>query len=91
MDKKQYTSCMASGLKGKQMDKNERKTEFCILSKTCSGKASSREQARVLCAQPKAPKVHHQPRTKKMSYDPDDGPPQIPDGYEIAGGSAMEI
>jgi glutaredoxin len=61
MDRASYNQCVASALKGQKFTKEERKREFCIASKTCSGKASSREEANQMCelsaSQPKAPKT----------------------------------
>jgi hypothetical protein len=56
MDRVQYNSCVADGLRGKKMDSETRKMEFCIVSKLCSGKAANRDAAQVICSQPKAPK-----------------------------------
>jgi len=56
MNRKEYNDCVAAGLKGKKLGREERKQEFCIVAKTCSGKAKGREEARVLCSQPKEPK-----------------------------------
>lgn len=49
MDRIKYNECIASGLKGKQFSKEARRLEFCILAKTCSGKALNREQATLIC------------------------------------------
>ena len=54
--REEYNACIASGLKGKQFNKEQRKLEFCIVSKTCSGKATNREEAQYLCSLPKEPK-----------------------------------
>lgn len=56
MDRKTYNECIAKGLKGKQLNKEERKLEFCILSKLCSKKSKDRDEARELCLLPKEPK-----------------------------------
>jgi hypothetical protein len=56
MDRAEYNSCIANGLRGKKLGKEERKLEFCIISKTCSGKARSREEAARVCSLPKPPK-----------------------------------
>lgn len=56
MDRQKYNACISSGLKGKQLGKEERKLEFCIVSKLCSGKARNREEATLICSQPKEPK-----------------------------------
>lgn len=57
MGQEEYRSCIAKGLKGKQLNKEERKLEFCIVSKTCSGKAKDREEAKAICSLPKEPKL----------------------------------
>jgi len=62
MDRQKYNSCIASGMKGKQFSKEERQLEFCIVAKTCSGKAKTREEAKAICSQPKPPK---QPKAGK--------------------------
>lgn len=54
--RKEYAQCVGQGLKGKQFTKEERKLEFCTLSKLCSGKAKTREEAERICRLPKAPK-----------------------------------
>jgi hypothetical protein len=56
MDRKEYNSCIARGMKGQNFTKEERKLAFCILAKTCSGKAGSIEEAKTICLQPKPPK-----------------------------------
>lgn len=42
---------MSKGLKNKQFTKEERKAEFCILAKTCSGKTKDRTEAQRMCAE----------------------------------------
>ena len=49
MDKKKYNTCVGDALRGKSYTKEERKMEFCIASKLCSGKSSSREAAIKTC------------------------------------------
>lgn len=56
MDRKEYNTCIARGMKGQNFNKEERKLAFCILAKTCSGKAGSIEDAKKICLQPKPPK-----------------------------------
>ncbi len=56
MDRAKYTSCVGSGMKGKSLTREERQMEFCIVSKLCSGKAKGRDEAKVICSQPKPPK-----------------------------------
>lgn len=57
MGRKEYARCVGQGLKGKKLSKEERKLEFCALSKLCSGKAKTREEALTICSQPKLPKI----------------------------------
>jgi hypothetical protein len=65
MDRQTYNSCIAKGLKDKKLNKEERKLEFCILAKTCSGKAKDREEAKIICSQPKPPK-ERKPRKARI-------------------------
>lgn len=51
MGKEDYRNCVGAGLKGKTLGKEERKLEFCIISKLCSQKAKDREEAKKLCAE----------------------------------------
>jgi len=60
---------MAKGLKGKQLGKEERKLEFCILSKLCSQKSKDREEAREVCLLPKEAKPPKVKRARKSSID----------------------
>ncbi len=72
MDRVKYNSCISSHLKGKKFSREERKLEFCISSKLCSGKSSNRDEAIRICNQPqdpndlKSPKRH---RAKGMNID----------------------
>jgi len=93
MSKSSYKTCMVGKMRAipKGIPKEERKEKFCEGAKLCSGKASTIEEAKRQCALPKPPKAPKAARSKHVYYDPDDGPPQIPDGYEIAGGAGMEI
>jgi hypothetical protein len=56
MDRQAYNSCMAQGMAGKKLSKDERNLEFCVVAKMCSGKAGSRDEATTICSQPKPPK-----------------------------------
>lgn len=59
---------MASGLQGKDLAGPERKTEFCVLAKMCSGKAKTREEAMTICSQPRDPKPRrHRERGEKST------------------------
>lgn len=63
MDRATYNQCVAAALRGQHFSGPERKREFCIASKTCSGKAESRDQANQLCEQSAAqPKAHKKGR-----------------------------
>ena len=72
-DQTTYRKCMADGLTGLKLTKDERKTKFCTLAKTCSGKASSEEEAKKLCAEsaakPKEEKAVKTKRVKKVNYE----------------------
>jgi len=59
MPKTAYNQCVGDGLRGKQLSKEDRKRLFCVLSKTCSGKAQTQEEANEMCenAPPKEPKA----------------------------------
>jgi len=46
MDRQKYNSCMAPFMKGGGED---RKLRFCTGAKVCSGKASTKEEARQIC------------------------------------------
>lgn len=71
MQVEDYRSCMSQGLKNKQLTKEERKSEFCILAKTCSGKAQTREEAQRMCAESasKPKELKASKRTKKVDYE----------------------
>jgi len=90
MHKQEYQGCMTKNLQKLQkgISTDERKLSFCSFAKLCSGKAPTMEEAMKICREPKAPKAQKAPkgqgRTKKMYFDPDAGPPTIPDNYEIA-------
>jgi len=56
MDRKEYNSCMSVKMKNKKLSKEERKQEFCMAAKECSGKAKTREEAMAQCNKPKLPK-----------------------------------
>ena len=69
MNRQEYNACVGAGLKGKTLGKEERKLEFCIVSKTCSGKAKDREEAKYLCSLPKEPKPAKVKRGTKHAID----------------------
>ena len=72
-DQTTYRKCMADGLTGLKLTKDERKTKFCTLAKTCSGKAKTEEEAKKLCAEsaakPKEEKTKKTRRVKKVDYE----------------------
>lgn len=51
MDKQKYSKCVGDAMRGKKFSADQRKREFCIASKLCSQKSSSREQANEICEQ----------------------------------------
>lgn len=55
-NRQEYAQCVGSHMKGKKLSKEERKLEFCIAAKTCSGKTKTREEAETICSRPKLPK-----------------------------------
>ena len=61
MNRATYNQCVADALQGKKFTKEERKREFCIAAKSCSGKASSRSEADQMCevsaTKPKEPRA----------------------------------
>ena len=48
--RQEYNACVSTFLKGKQLTRPERKKEFCVAAKICSGKAGDRDMAAELCA-----------------------------------------
>lgn len=67
MKQEEYRSCISKGLTGKKFDKEQRKLEFCIVSKLCSSKAKDRKEAEHLCSlpkEPKPPKLHSKGKGK---------------------------
>lgn len=56
-----YSQCVGDAMRGKKLSPDERKREFCISSKICSRKSSTREEAIKLCEEaaltPKAKKT----------------------------------
>jgi len=64
MDRVKYNACVSQGLKGKQLGKEERKLEFCIVAKGCA-KGLSREEATRICSLPKTPKAPKAMRAKR--------------------------
>lgn len=64
MDRVQFNSCLATGLKGKKFTKEQRKIEFCTLAKICA-KGISRDEAIKLCSLPKPEKPEGGTRRRK--------------------------
>lgn len=54
--RKEYNQCMIPYISGQGKSKEERKLNFCVGAKLCSGKSKTEEEARVICSQPKPPK-----------------------------------
>ena len=68
MKQEEYRSCVAKGLRGKTLQPEERKLEFCMVAKLCSKKASSRQEAELICKESASkPKPLKQPSAKKGS------------------------
>jgi G3E family GTPase len=63
MDRAKYNECMRPYLTGSK-PKEQRKSDFCIGAKICSGKAQTREQAAQLCSKtaPKQPQQSPSPQ-----------------------------
>jgi len=57
MDREAYNACMRPYITGKGKSKEDRKADFCVGAKICSGKASSEDEARQLCDVAKAEKT----------------------------------
>jgi hypothetical protein len=62
MDREAYNACLRPYISG-SMPQDQRKLQFCIGAKVCSGKAKTEEEARQICMQPKPAKTSK--RTKK--------------------------
>lgn len=66
----EYNACISKGLKGKTgLSKEERQLLFCTESRLCSGKASSREEAKASCSLPKVEKLESKP-TRRKKFNP---------------------
>ena len=72
MDRKVYNECMRPYISGQHED---RKMDFCIGAKRCSGKAQTQEDAKKLCLEaalnPKQPKVKRDMKSRKCVITPD--------------------
>lgn len=62
MDRAKYNQCIRPYITGSK-PKEQRRLDFCIGAKICSGKAKNVEEAKLICSQPKEPKPA---RTRKM-------------------------
>ena len=69
MDRAAYNDCMRPYITGSK-PKEQRKLDFCVGAKRCSGKASTREEAEEICRQPKPPKLPKQ--VKARGQNPSD-------------------
>lgn len=69
MNRTEYNKCMIPYISGSK-PKEQRKSDFCIGAKMCSGRANTREEASRLCAEaaanPKPPKVK---KTRRSTID----------------------
>lgn len=61
MDRQKYNACMRPFITGSK-PKEQRKLDFCVGAKICSGKAKSKEEAEKLCSLPKEPR---EPKIKR--------------------------
>ena len=66
MDRESYNSCLRPFISG-SMPQAERKLNFCIGAKVCSGKAKNEEEAKAICLLPKEPK---EPKARKRKEKP---------------------
>lgn len=65
----EYNACVGDAMRGKTMTKEERKLEFCVVAKTCSGKVKTREEGLEICRRPKAPKAPKGTKPRKGKGD----------------------
>lgn len=54
--REEYNTCMRPYITGKGKTREQRKLDFCIGAKVCSGKAQTDEEAKVICDVPRIPK-----------------------------------
>lgn len=54
--REEYNQCMRPHITGTGKTKEQRKLDFCIGAKICSGKAKTEEEAKKVCLLPKEPK-----------------------------------
>ena len=55
-NREEYNTCMKPYITGKGKTKEQRKLDFCIGAKMCSGKAKTDEEAKGICDVPRLPK-----------------------------------
>lgn len=55
MDRARFNTCIKEALQNRSLTKEQRRLEFAIAAKLCSGKAQTREEALTLCSKPKPP------------------------------------
>ena len=54
-NREEYNTCMRPYMTGSK-PKEQRKLDFCVGAKVCSGKAKTEEEAKAICSIPKLPK-----------------------------------
>jgi hypothetical protein len=64
----EYNQCMRPYITGSK-PKEQRKLDFCVGAKICSGKASSRDEAIQICSLPKVPKPANNKVNRKTKVD----------------------
>lgn len=69
MDRESYNTCLRPFISG-SMPQEQRKLNFCIGAKVCSGKAKNKEEAEAICLLPKPPKEPKEPKTRKRKEKP---------------------
>lgn len=62
--REEYNACMRPYITGSK-PKEQRKLDFCIGAKLCSGKAADREEAERVCSLPKEPKPEKKSQPKR--------------------------
>lgn len=67
--REEYNSCMRPYISGKGKSKQDRKNDFCIGAKICSGKAADRNEAERLCAAPKPEKPFKMSKRQKRQVE----------------------
>jgi hypothetical protein len=64
----EYNKCIRPYITGSK-PKEQRKVDFCIGAKICSGKAANRDQAVALCSKPKSKETEQKPTRKPSPCD----------------------